>query len=138
MIARSNGYQLPVAGKILTLHPYKNYPHLRFRAYGKTRKVHVAVLEAFVGPRPEGMQALHNNGDPSDNTVENLRWGTASDNMKDKSLHGNNHFANRTHCPHGHEYTEENTFVSRDNRRYCRTCQREWDRKAKAKRKALR
>ena len=32
-----------------------------------------------------------------------------------------------THCPRGHEYTKENTYVYK-NRRHCRTCRREADR----------
>lgn len=31
----------------------------------------------------------------------------------------------KTHCPHGHPYSPENTYLSRSNRRHCRTCQRE-------------
>lgn len=28
----------------------------------------------------------------------------------------------KTHCPKGHEYTEENTYISSKNQRICRTC----------------
>jgi HNH endonuclease len=30
----------------------------------------------------------------------------------------------KTHCPHGHEYDAENTFVSKRGTRYCRACAR--------------
>lgn len=50
--------------------------------------VHRLVLEAFVGPCPEGMEACHNNGDRGDNRVSNLRWGTAVDNAADRDRHG--------------------------------------------------
>ena len=50
--------------------------------------VHRVVLESFVGVRPEGMQALHGDGNPSNNHLENLRWGNASENEADKLLHG--------------------------------------------------
>jgi hypothetical protein len=33
--------------------------------------------------------------------------------------------AERTHCPQGHEYTPENTYVSARRGRYCRACNRE-------------
>jgi len=49
-----------------------------------TKLVHWMVLEAFVGPRPEGAQALHTNDNPRDNRLENLRWGTAKENSQDR------------------------------------------------------
>lgn len=52
------------------------------------RMVHVLVLEAFVGPRPPRQHGCHNNGNPADNRLENLRWDTASGNNRDKEAHG--------------------------------------------------
>lgn len=52
------------------------------------RSVHRLVLEAFVGPAPEGMEGCHNNGDPWDNRLENLRWDTHQANMADAAAHG--------------------------------------------------
>lgn len=49
---------------------------------------HRLVLEAFVGPCPDGMECRHLNGNPSDNRVENLAWGTHRENMHDKFAHG--------------------------------------------------
>ena len=54
----------------------------------KVRTVHRLVLEAFAGPCPDGMQACHNNGNPQDNRISNLRWDTASENMRDRTRHG--------------------------------------------------
>ncbi len=54
---------------------------------GKTysRSVHQLVLETFVGPRPEGMEACHYpDDDKSNNRLENLRWDTHGENAKDK------------------------------------------------------
>ena len=50
--------------------------------------VHTLVLLAFVGPAPKGYECRHLNGNPSDNRLENLCWGTRSENIKDKTLHG--------------------------------------------------
>ena len=50
--------------------------------------VHRLVLEAFVGPCPAGMEACHNNGNPADNRLENLRWDTHLENMKDAVKQG--------------------------------------------------
>lgn len=46
------------------------------------------ILEAFVGPCPEGMEACHWNGKHADNRLENLRWGTPVENTADKFRHG--------------------------------------------------
>lgn len=51
-------------------------------------RVHVAVLEAFVGPRPAGCDASHLDGDKSNNCLNNLAWETASENHQRKLLHG--------------------------------------------------
>lgn len=50
--------------------------------------MHRAVLLAFVGPAPEGMEACHNNGDASDNCLDNLRWDTHLANNRDRIKHG--------------------------------------------------
>ena len=49
---------------------------------GKVRHVHELVCEAVHGPRPEGMEVLHLDDDPTNNNPTNLRWGTRSENMK--------------------------------------------------------
>lgn len=50
--------------------------------------IHALVLTAFVGPKPEGMECCHIDGNPLNNHVSNLRWGTHSDNMQDSIRHG--------------------------------------------------
>ena len=54
---------------------------------GKVAIAH-CVLNAFVGPRPDGLFACHNNGDKLDNSLSNLRWDTRSNNERDKLKHG--------------------------------------------------
>jgi len=54
----------------------------------KTALVHRLVLETYVGPCPNGMEACHNNGNRIDNRLENLRWDTRSNNHQDKKKHG--------------------------------------------------
>jgi hypothetical protein len=57
---------------------------------GVTRRfqVHTLVLLAFVGPRPDGMECLHDDNDYTNNRPSNLRWGTHLENMRDKARHG--------------------------------------------------
>lgn len=73
---------------------------------GKTRAlwVHRLVLEAFVGPAPEGHEACHGDGDPSNNHLANLRWDTRSANRRDSVQHGTHQHSRKTHCPKGHPY----------------------------------
>jgi hypothetical protein len=52
------------------------------------RFVHRLVLLAFAGPPLPGQEACHNNGDPTDSRIENLRWGTKTENGRDKVRHG--------------------------------------------------
>lgn len=72
--------------------------HLKVGLYGysgsksckRTSLVHILVLEAFVGPRPRGMEACHNDGNPANNRLENLRWDTPRSNSLDAIKHGVN------------------------------------------------
>lgn len=90
---------------------------------GSMHYVHRLVLEAFVGPRPDGMEACHNSGDPADNRPGNLRWDTTTGNMADKVRHGTNGEGPRkTRCVRGHEYTEATTYVDPAGRRSCKPC----------------
>lgn len=51
--------------------------------------LHRLVLETFVGPCPEGMEGCHSpDNNPTNCRLENLRWGTHTDNMQDRVLHG--------------------------------------------------
>ncbi len=53
--------------------------------------VHVLILETFVGPRPYLSFACHApDVDPTNNRLENLRWGTGLDNRNDMLKHGRN------------------------------------------------
>mgnify|MGYP002606053720 CR=1 FL=1 len=54
---------------------------------GNSRLVHQLVLEAFVGPRPKSIDGmtvdvLHINGIPSDNRLENLKYGSRGENVR--------------------------------------------------------
>lgn len=57
---------------------------------GKSRRVHRLVLEAFVGPCPDRMQACHWNDIPDDNRIENLRWDTRDANFADQRRNASN------------------------------------------------
>lgn len=54
----------------------------------KPYKVHRLVCEAFLGPRPDGMDTLHGPGGRQDNSLTNLRYGTRAENELDKIRDG--------------------------------------------------
>ncbi len=50
---------------------------------GNGQPVHQLVMKAFIGNPPDGMEVLHINGDPTDNRLKNLRYGTRTENILD-------------------------------------------------------
>jgi hypothetical protein len=54
----------------------------------KIFKPHTLVMTAFVGSRPQGMECCHNDGNPWNNRLENLRWDTPRNNQLDRIKHG--------------------------------------------------
>ena len=52
--------------------------------------VHVLVLETFRGKRPPGLHCRHLDGNPRNNRLENLVWGTPKENAADRERHGTN------------------------------------------------
>ena len=118
------------AGRILRAKPGSNgYPSVTLAADKDGRRpprsVHVLVLEAFVGPRPEGTEARHLNDDPTDNRLENLAWGTPSDNARDRVRNGHDADSRKTRCPRGHLLLGQNLRASQlvRGKRACRSCQ---------------
>ena len=96
-----------------------------------SRLVHRIAYEHFREPIPDGLTIDHlckNKAcvnpmhlEPVSNRINNLRGYSSS------ALN-----AKKTHCPEGHEYTSENTYMHR-GMRHCRTCHRLQERQRKAK-----
>jgi len=49
--------------------------------------LHSIIMAAFVGPRPPNTEILHRDGDPSNNELANLRYGTHEENTQDWMRH---------------------------------------------------
>jgi hypothetical protein len=77
--------------------------HLKVTLYsggGGKRRVMLAalILETFVGPAPVGKPwALHKDGDPGNNALDNLYWGTPAENSADMVRHGRSLKGERSH-----------------------------------------
>jgi len=91
-------------------------------------RVHVSRL--ILGLTNSSIFACHKNSCPTGNRCWNpdhLYSGTAKENSHDMIVKGNHVSgygaakANKTHCPQGHEYTQENMVDQRYGRR-CKTC----------------
>ena len=54
-----------------------------------------------------------------------LEGGTQTENMRDVVERGRHFYANKTHCPRGHEYTKDNTYIRPKGNRECRACRKE-------------
>lgn len=72
--------------KELVLRPYNKYYAVGLYTGGKHCRylVHRLVLLTFRGPCPAGMEACHANDVSTDNRLENLRWDTRDNNMKER------------------------------------------------------
>lgn len=118
------------SGKVLLPERMRKGGHLRYRltVNGVVHRLfgHYLVLLAFVGDRPEGMDIRHLDGDPENNKVENLMYGTRSENTFDAVRHGTNFESRKTACPFGHEYIPANIVVrqGRESHRDCKSCGR--------------
>lgn len=108
------------------------YKYFGAHGRGKTQNhyVHRVVLEAFIGPCPEGMECCHNDGNPQNNRLENLRWDTKTNNGADTRRHGTarNQNTDKAYCGNGHEFAPGNTYVNPQGGRTCLTCRREYQR----------
>lgn len=107
------------------------YPLVTLKRDGEkfTREVHRLVTLAFVGARPDKSEVRHLDGDPTNNHLINLQYGTCSENHYDMVRHGTHREAAKTHCKSGHPFDEANTrhYAGRGTRgpqRVCRTCER--------------
>lgn len=119
------------------LKPYRRedgYATVNLSREGVTKQCRInrLVLEAFVGPGA-GTESRHLDGDPTNNILDNLAWGTRSENALDSVRHGThrNPGAEKTHCKHGHEFTKDNTYVRPNGGRACRQCRSRASRESK-------
>jgi len=97
--------------------------------YGKIKiarkdlRAHRVSWEIHNGIIPGGLLVLHRCDNPSCVNPSHLFLGTALDNNRDRDAKGRNGWSKITHCPHGHEYTPENTSWWK-RERSCKNCMR--------------
>jgi hypothetical protein len=107
-----------------------------FGLNGRMALAHRVAYELWIGPIPDGLEIDHLCGvrhcvNPAHLEAvthrENLRRGTGF-----AAVNGA-----KTHCPHGHEYTPENTYhnPNPNGGRICRTCKRARDTRDRERRR---
>lgn len=104
----------------------KGYGQASYR--NKPWAAHRLAYRLTKGDIPPRMQVMHSCDVPACCNPDHLSLGTNGDNHADKTAKGRHHSTIVTHCPRGHEYSKENTYVIKkpDGRtaRDCRICQR--------------
>lgn len=117
----------------------KGYAHLKYDM--RQQRANRFSWSAYNGPIPEGLHVLHSCDNRLCVNPEHLFLGTNQDNVDDKMKKGRagqNGNALKTHCPRGHEYTEENTYRQKNkNQRSCLICKRALTQKHNLKVKQL-
>lgn len=116
------GYLVSDQGRVARLlsdTPSARTGYVRVNLGGKVRLVHQLVLEAFRGPRPVGHLSRHLNDIKTDNRLQNLVWGTPSENIEDAFDNGGRVLFAR--CPLGHPIKGKNLQV---RGRRCKACNR--------------
>lgn len=81
--------EMAVPGRILAARlNHAGYLRVNLSKAGKhhVAMVHRLVCLAFLG-EAEGMEAAHNDGNPLNNAIGNLRWASAADNQRDRVRH---------------------------------------------------
>lgn len=91
------------------------------RVNGVRMKAHRASYEHYVGSVPEGLTMDHLCRNKRCVNPAHLEPVTQAENNRRKGIA---YREARTHCPHGHEWTPENTRPLPNGRRECRICRR--------------
>lgn len=103
----------------------RGYGH--FRPNGKLVGSYRFSYEYYNGEIPKGLEIDHLCRNPKCVNPKHLEPVTHAENVR-RGMSGkiNNWESNRTHCPHGHEYSKENIYIGKNKNgsksRNCRTC----------------
>jgi len=84
--------EVVIPEKILKPQPHRVSGHLEVKLGSnppRHHRIHRLVAEAFLGPCPDGMEVCHNDSNPCNNAVHNLRYDTRHENRIDMVKVGN-------------------------------------------------
>jgi HNH endonuclease len=120
--------------------------NLNWSGYGRimtnyvSQRTHQVVYEALVGKIPQGLELDHLCRTPCCCNPAHLEPVTRRENIKrglNWPIPAQAFQRAKTHCPQGHPYDEENTYIHRTatkTMRHCRTCRRlAWHRRKESR-----
>lgn len=125
-----------------------DYGEFRFND-GKKWRTHCLSWFLTNGDIPKGMFVCHKCDIRLCCNPDHLFLGTAKDNSQDALKKGRLNLSGleigrllcnpknrcKTHCPQGHEYSKENTYISKNNCRQCKICAKNRTYKSRMKKK---
>lgn len=92
------GKKLFIPEKMMTWTLNQGYPRVTLRIDGRTKYVmcHKLVASTFIGKSTLGQELRHKNGDKGNPSLDNIEYGTRSQNIPDAKSHGT--FSMREKC----------------------------------------
>lgn len=91
---------------------------------GVLRRAHRVAWEIANGPIAKGLLVCHHCDNPKCVRPEHLFLGTIQDNTHDMIQKGRAAWQSVVVCPKGHPYSPDNTYRSKQGKRYCKMCNR--------------
>jgi hypothetical protein len=93
IFSQRHRWGIQTAGSTTQLKPYNwMNGYLAVRLYVNAKRmampIHTLMMRTFVGPRQDGMECRHLDGNRHNNVFDNLQWGTHTENAADMVKHG--------------------------------------------------
>lgn len=101
----------------------------RFWRQGSCQYAHRISYEIFHGPISNGLVIDHQCRNRICVRPDHIRAVNIRTNCIENSMSGPVVNSLKTHCPKGHGYTKDNTYIHPDGSRRCRVCRIEYKRK---------